>query len=231
LQSQIQPLQILLKSGQKLEKKVRTIYPGATQLPPRKALSNLQKFKINGQYFLFVGTLEPRKNLENLLQAYSALQPAQRYQFKLVIAGAKGWGKGNIVEVVNRLNLQESVIITGYISEQDLSTLYAHARFLAMPSLYEGFGFPIIESMSLGVPVLTSNSSSMPEVAGDAALLVNPYDINSLSDGITSLLFNDDLHQRLASKAIENANRFTWYSSAKKMNQIFLETYDENHHV
>jgi len=125
-------------------------------------------------YVLFVGTLEPRKNLRRLLGAWAGLPAALRQSHQLVIAGGKGWGGVDVPQLVQALGLGDTALVLGYVSDAQLAGLYAHARFLAMPSLYEGFGLPLVESMAHGVPVLTANCSAMPEVAGDAGVLVNP---------------------------------------------------------
>lgn len=197
--------------------KTTTVYPGIAALPPPQPKTALKKFGLTGTYFLFVGTLEPRKNLAGLLHAYYSLPAAKRDFAKLVIAGSKGWGKTNVRELIGTLGLQDNVIITGYATDQDLATLYAHARFLAMPSLYEGFGLPLVEAMAFGTPVLTSNISSMPEVAGNAGILVDPRCHESIMHGMASLLFDDGLHHRMGANAVTNAGRFSWDDSAEKV--------------
>ena len=165
--------------------RLRVVHLGISALaaPDRQIL---QEFRIDRPYVLFVGTLEPRKNLRRLLQAFARLPEAVRAGNLLVIAGGRGWGKENVEALVEQLGLQDCVRQTGYVSDAGLSALYAQARCLAMPSLYEGFGLPLLEAMSFGVPVLTSSSSSLPEVAGDAGLLVDPLDVDSISRGLAS---------------------------------------------
>ena len=167
--------------------------------------------------------MEPRKNLQRLLQAYAALNANVRDHARLVIAGGKGWGGVDIASMVRAMHLEGQVVYTGYVNEMQLATLYAHARFLAMPSLYEGFGLPLVEAMSFGVPVLTSNRSSLPEVAGDAGVLVDPFDVHSIAEGLFSLLCDNVYRDHLASRAIPNAKRFTWQNAARDMWAVFEE--------
>lgn len=187
---------------------------------------SLEKQGINQPYFLFVGTLEPRKNLSRLLTAYSYLAAPLRERAMLVIAGGKGWGGVDIKDMVADLGLERHVHILGYIDESALATLYANALFLTMPSLYEGFGLPIVEAMAYGVPVLTSNNSSMPEVAGNAGLLIDPLDTQSIKNGLEKMIGNDELRKGLAMNARENATRFNWNTAADKLLSVFEKAID-----
>lgn len=203
--------------------RVRVVHLGATSLPQPKGIEVLDAFEIDRPYFLFVGTLEPRKNLRRLLEAYASLDPIVRKQTLLVIAGGKGWGNEDMVSLVHSLDLTDSVRLMGYVNEEQLATLYAHARFLAMPSLYEGFGLPLVEAMSFGVPVLTSSCSSLPEVAGDAGMLVDPYNTNSIATGLLQMLKDDEFRNELAARSRLNASRFSWEKAAKETMAIFHE--------
>jgi len=203
--------------------KTQVVYLGATQFPTPKAFDSLLDFGINRPYFLFVGTLEPRKNLRRLLQAYATLDSILRGSNLLVIAGGKGWGNQNLASLVRELNLEDSVRLTGYVNEETLATLYQHALFLSMPSLYEGFGLPLVEAMSFGTPVLTSSCSSLPEVAGDAGILVDPYNISSISSGLQQMLQDDAIRSKFALQAKANAVRFNWEKTARETMGIFYE--------
>lgn len=203
--------------------RVRVVHLGATSLPQPKGIEVLDALGIDRPYFLFVGTLEPRKNLRRLLEAYASLDPIVRKQTLLVIAGGKGWGNEDMVSLVHSLDLTDSVRLVGYVNEEQLATLYAHARFLAMPSLYEGFGLPLVEAMSFGVPVLTSSCSSLPEVAGDAGMLVDPYNTNSIATGLLQMLKDDEFRNELAARSRLNASRFSWEKAAKETMAIFHE--------
>jgi glycosyltransferase involved in cell wall biosynthesis len=158
-----------------------------------------------------------------LLKAYASLSHKLRRDYLLVIAGPQGWGGLDVRTEAVRLGIFESIKVTGYVSEDVLSTLYYHAEFLAFPSLYEGFGLPIVEAMAAGTPVLTSNVSSMPEVAGDAALLVDPFDEESIADGLKTLLTLESEALRLASRARANAARFSWQIAARELHDVLAE--------
>lgn len=203
--------------------RVRVVHLGATSFTEPKGIEALNALGIDHPYFLFVGTLEPRKNLRRLLEAYASLDPIVRKQALLVIAGGKGWGNEDMVSLVHSLDLTDSVRLMGYVNEEQLATLYAHAHFLAMPSLYEGFGLPLVEAMSFGVPVLTSSCSSLPEVAGDAGMLVDPYNTDSIATGLLQILKDDEFRNELAARSRLNAARFSWEKTARETMEIFHE--------
>ncbi len=203
--------------------KIRIVHLGITSLVAPSARSDLSEMGIFKPYFLFVGTLEPRKNLRRLLSAYASLPEFVRDAYSLVIAGGKGWGCIDLNAVIRSLGLEGSVILVGYVSDSQLTSLYSNARFLAMPSIYEGFGLPLLEAMSLGIPVLTSNCSSLPEVVGNAGLLVDPLDDLALAKGLLNLLMDDVLHANLASKTLPNAKRFSWDKCAAETIAVFDE--------
>jgi len=202
-------------------KKLVVIPLAATCTPSDISFKMLAEYGIYCSYFLFVGTLEPRKNLPRLLEAYALLPAEVKVQANLVIVGGKGWGDVNVADEVARLNLSEYVKLLGYVDEKLLSALYSHAEFLAMPSLYEGFGLPLLEAMAYGVPVLTANNSSMPEVAGDAGLLVDAQNIHSIEKGLRQLISNGELRGKLAGNTKANVARFSWDSSARQLVSSF----------
>ncbi len=178
------------------------------------------KYQIAGAYLLYLGTLQPRKNLVRLVQAFQQAT-ATDGSLKLVIAGRKGWLYEEIFAEVERLRLTERVIFTGYVSAGDKAALLSGATAYLFPSLYEGFGLPILEAMACGVPVLTSNSSSMPEVAGEAALLVNPHDTAAIAEGVRQLLRDADLRYNLVQQGYRQLDRFAWSTAAAQIWQIF----------
>ncbi|RUW55245.1 glycosyltransferase family 1 protein [Mesorhizobium sp. M1A.F.Ca.ET.072.01.1.1] len=204
-----------------VSKKLRVVYPGLTSLSDGAASNVLADNGIDRDYVLFVGTLEPRKNLRNLLEAYALLAKSVRKDLLLVIAGGQGWRLGDLRERIARLEIEPDVRLTGYVADGDLAALYRRARLLAMPSLYEGFGFPLIEANAVGVPALTSNVSSMPEVAGEAALLVDPTNVQEISTAMGRLALDNTLHSLLAEKARLNGLRFSWKKSASEMAAVF----------
>jgi len=203
--------------------RVKVVYPGVPALPVAQGPEALVSMGVIRPYFLFVGTLEPRKNLRRLLRAYTRVDDAIRHRYQMVIAGGKGWGGVDIHRFIRDAGLEDQVVVTGYVDDAELATLYANARFLAIPSLYEGFGLPILEAMSHGVPVLTSNSSALPEVAGDAGVLVDPFDEMSIAAGLSSLLVNERYRNELAGRAATNARRFSWQKAARDMWAVFEE--------
>jgi glycosyltransferase involved in cell wall biosynthesis len=190
------------------------------------SFDSLKKYGIDKPYFLFVGTLEPRKNLANLLSAYAGLSISNKSKAMFIIAGGKGWGRVNLKEIITQLDLTENVKILGYVDDATLATLYSNAQFLVLPSLYEGFGLPLIEAMSYGTPVLTANNSSMPEVSGNAGLLVDALDVESIANGLQEMITNNELRERLAKNAKLNASRFSWDESAKKLITVFEKAID-----
>lgn len=204
--------------------KTSVVYPGCTPLVAASDEAVLKRANITRPFVLFVGTLEPRKNLSGLLKAFTLLPDNLKSGLQLVIAGGQGWGLGNLETEILRLQITDLVRLTGFVSDAELGTLYRRAKFLAMPSLYEGFGLPIIEANSEGIPVLTSESSSMPEVGGDAALLVDPLSSRSIANGLERLLTDASLYHRLQKAAAANAARFDWEKSAMDLSAIFDQT-------
>jgi glycosyltransferase involved in cell wall biosynthesis len=203
--------------------KVRVVYPGVTIFRQESNFSSLSSFGIVRPYFLFVGTLEPRKNLRRLLQAFSRLPVESRSQVQCVIAGGRGWGGVDVKTLVKEFGLEKDVISVGFVSDSQLVTLYSNARFLAMPSIYEGFGLPILEAMSFGTPVLASQTSAMPEVVGDAGLLIDPFNVNDISANLHLLLHNDAVRSQLAEQTRKNAARFSWIKAANETMSVFKE--------
>jgi glycosyltransferase involved in cell wall biosynthesis len=181
-----------------------------------------QRYHLPAQYLLFVGTLEPRKNLTTLLHAYAMLRAERRGgDLKLVVVGRTGWLYADIFDTVNTLALDEDVIFTGFVDDEDLPSLYRGAQLLVFPSLYEGFGLPILEAMASGVPVISSNLASMPEVAGNAAILVDPHDPKAIAEGIARVLAEERLREALIQKGLARARCFTWESVAQKTLELY----------
>lgn len=168
------------------------------------------------RYFLFVGTCEPRKNLMRLLQAYAQLAPEMRQQTKLVIIGNPGWGGIDLSERVAALNLTADVRLEGKVSEAALIQWYQHAHALVMPSLYEGFGLPILEAQHFGVPVLTANVASMPEVVGAGGLCVDPTSVAAIQQGLQTLIENSEQYHIWSQAAVQNAARYSWEHTAQQ---------------
>jgi len=169
------------------------------------------KYGIEGDYLLTLGTLQPRKNLARLIKAYGRAKVAP----KLVIAGKKGWLYDNLFKQVERLSLTGRVLFPGYVADSDKPALISGATALVFPSLYEGFGFPVVEAMACGTPVVCSNTSSLQEVAGDAALLVNPTDTDDIAAAIQYVTSNAELRHTLVANGYAQAGQFTWAACAQ----------------
>ena len=175
------------------------------------------KYTITKKYILSVCTLEPRKNLETLLKAYKKMENWKEYQ--LVLVGMTGWIKSDFFKGLEDSGIYDNIIFTGYVANDDLAPLYTGAEVFVFPSLYEGFGLPVLEAMQCGCPVITSNSSSIPEVIGDAGIMVDAMDTEGLSNEMEKVLRNSTLKTQLSSKGLKRAEFFSWEKSANK----FLE--------
>ena len=182
-----------------------------------------KKYGINGSYILYLGTLEPRKNILALVKAYRAFSQDRETPPKLVIAGGKGWLFDEIFDYVKSSGMENDVIFTGYVAEEEKVPLLSGAEVFCFPSLYEGFGMPILEAMACGTPVLTSNAASMPEVGGDACEYCDPLSVDSIREGLERLLSDKERRERLSADGMERAKQFTWKESAQKLMSIFRE--------
>lgn len=179
-----------------------------------------QQFSEGKEYFVYAGSLHPRKNIARLFEAFEAFKKATHAEHKLVIAGAKGWMMQEINEGYNSMQFKNDVVFTGHLNTEDLSKVIAAAKAMVYVSLFEGFGIPIIEAMKCHVPVITSNTSSMPEVAGDAALIVNPESVIAISQAMIQLHESPDLCGELIKKGIKQQEKFTWDNTATQLWQL-----------
>ncbi|MFN8454747.1 MAG: glycosyltransferase family 1 protein [Anaerolineae bacterium] len=192
---------------------------------PQLIATAKNKYNIEGDYLLYLGTLQPRKNLLRLVEAFAQLinSGVQNYSFaslKLVIAGSKGWLYNDIFARAQALGLAGRVLFPGFVAADDKAALLSGALAYVFPSLYEGFGLPVLEAMACGTPVLTSNSSSLPEVAGEAALLVDPHDTAHIIQGLSQLLTQPDLRCRLVEQGYRQIQRFSWARAAEQVKEI-----------
>ena len=176
----------------------------------------LAKFNLRRPFALFVSTLQPRKNAERLIHAYGRLHAREDPGWDLVLAGRIGWLAEPILAAARSSPATEAIHILGYVNEEDVAVLRRQARFFCYPSLHEGFGLPVLEAQSQGVPVLTSNRSSLPEVAGDAALLVDPEDVDEIAQAMLRLSRDEELRAELVAKGHENVKRFSWEKAARE---------------
>lgn len=179
------------------------------------------KFNIDQDYFLYLGTLEPRKNIERLIDAYAALHKRDTLIPKLVIAGKNGWNYDNVFKKVNDYKINENVIFTGYIKAEEAVTLLKGALAFVFPSIYEGFGMPPLEAMACGVPIITSNVSSLPEVVQDAGYLIDPFSAEDLSEAMFEIINNSEKRERLIEKGLKRAKEFTWKGSAELLRSVY----------
>jgi len=175
------------------------------------------------KYILFVGNLEPRKNVEGLLDAFALLKKKMKIIYTLALVGQKAWGWNNIQKKIDKLQLGSSAVTTNYIPLDDLVAVYNGAKIFVHPSFYEGFGFPILEAMACGIPVITSNSSSLPEVVGNAGITVDPQDIKKLSLSMLELLENEKMQIFYTKKSLKRVHQFSWKKSAEKVLRVYEE--------
>ncbi len=207
--------------------KVSVIYeaanPGFRPLPLEPTRTAIAaQYGIPERFALFVGTIEPRKNLAGLLQAFQYLR--QKYDVPglgLVVAGGQGWLYEETLELVKTLKLEDVTFFLGRVPDEDLQKLYVAARCLVHPALYEGFGLPPLEAMACGTPTIVSNVSSLPEVVGDAGLLVDPRNPKEMAIAIHRLVTDDALHAELRDKGLQRAQTFSWEKAARKTLDVY----------
>ncbi|MBU1998424.1 MAG: glycosyltransferase family 1 protein [Candidatus Omnitrophota bacterium] len=212
------------------QNKIRLIYPGASEdllrepsLSQEEKKSLKLKFGITSPFLLYVGTLEPRKNLENLIRAFQIVKDNSDDLYQLVLAGMRGWGYDGIFKLVDEFNLKKSVIFTDYVSRPELKALYELADMFVYPSFYEGVGLPILEAFLFGLPVVTSKSSSLSEIAGDAAITADPFKFEEIAESILRIIKDSKFKNELKQKGKKRLRDFTWKSAAEKT----LETFNE----
>lgn len=207
--------------------RIHVVYAGVTPefrlLPEELVQKTVVKWQLAPQsYILHVGTIEPRKNLVRLIEAYEVVWRKRPLTTpKLVLAGAAGWFFKEVFATIEKLGLEEQVIYVGRVDDADLPALYNGALFLAYPSLYEGFGMPPLEAMACGIPVLTSNGSSLPEVVGEAGVYVEPEDVESIAAGLLLLVEDASLRQELANRGLERAKLFNWQRAAAETTAVY----------
>ena len=209
--------------------KITVIYGGLASRfePMRDALRLAEvrcRYGLREPYILFVGNLEPRKNLVRLIEAFGRLKARESIPHQLVLAGKRGWLFRPIFETVEQLGLNREVIFTGYVPPEDLPALYGMADLFTFPSLYEGFGLPVLEAMACGTPVVTAPTGSIPEVAGDAAWYVDPWDVEALTEGLARVLKDFETRSKLVARGVLQAKRFSWTKTAEATLQIYLKT-------
>ncbi|MBW3537875.1 glycosyltransferase family 4 protein [Candidatus Parcubacteria bacterium] len=177
------------------------------------------KFGLSDKYVLYTGTLEPRKNIVGLLNAYAALPKLLQEGYALVLAGGKGWMDREILRRLKELE-DLNIFLTGYVPDEDLPALYSGASVFVYPSFYEGFGMPPLEAMACGVPVITSDNSSLPEVVGDAGIMIKAEDTKAITAAMERVLTHPKLAVGMRRKGLEQAKKFTWEGSARKLLKV-----------
>ena len=182
-----------------------------------------QRLGIERPYVLAVGSLEPRKNLIGLIDGMSHLPTEQRGQLSLVVAGPPGWRNDQIHDRLRRADGELSICQVGCVSRDDLNVLYSFAEVFVYPSLSEGFGFPVVEAMACGAPVVTSDSSSLPEVAGTAALLVDPTNPEAIGDAISRVVSDDATREDLRARSLARAQEFSWQRTAARTVALYRQ--------
>lgn len=219
----------IIKSYNVSEDKISVVYPGikseaqnpnsVTNSKVKMQSSKLlkEKFDIDKDYILFVGTLQPRKNISKLIEAFSMIK---NKDIKLVIVGKKGWMFEDILSAPIKYEVSDRVKFLENVSEDDLPGFYKNAECFVLPSLYEGFGLPILEAMQYGCPVLTSNVSSLPEAGGDAAVYFDPQNVSDIKEKIEKVISDEKKRQEMIKKGYEQVKKFSWEKSARQTLEV-----------
>ncbi|MBC8419154.1 MAG: glycosyltransferase family 4 protein [Desulfobacterales bacterium] len=204
-------------------KRIGVVPLGSRSFPEQTAGTQIDDLKglQAKEFWLVVGTLEPRKNLRRLLQAFSDYVRQTNDPYPLALAGGKGWLEEDLEEFIRGLGVSNHVHILGYVSDQELAWLYRNCLCFVYPSLYEGFGLPVLEAMGQGAAVITSNTTSLPEVAGDAAHYIDPLDVHDIAEAFLKLGSDGAYREALRKKAVMQAEKFSWEKSAKQVLDIY----------
>jgi glycosyltransferase involved in cell wall biosynthesis len=192
-------------------------------IDPEQVVNVRMKFKLPANFILYIGTIEPRKNIARLIKAF-ALIASNHPEVLLVIAGMKGWGTEDLFESVRNLKIESRVRFIGFVPEDEKASLLSGAKIFIYPSIYEGFGIPVLEALACGIPTITSNTSALPEVAGEAALLVDPTSVSEISNAMEQLLMDTGLRAKLHKESLRQAAQFTWLKTADLTLKIYKQT-------
>ena len=212
----------LMKLYKVPEKKIRVIYEGIGNHVTRNSKHETQDEKLQELYLLFIGRLEERKNIVGIIDAFELLKEKYNLPHKLILAGKFGYGESHIKYKIANSKYKEDIILAGYVSDEEKWELLKNADVFLFPTFYEGFGLPILEAQSVGTPVITSNISSMPEVAGGSAVLVNPKDINEIASTVYKLISDESYKNDIIEKGLENVKRFSWNKCAREVAEAIL---------
>jgi glycosyltransferase involved in cell wall biosynthesis len=207
------------------DEKITVTYLSADSSLQRASMEEIEatkaRYNLPNQYLLYVGTLEPRKNIPYMLEAYSIAKRKYQIPHKLVIVGKKGWKYESIFQTIEKNKLENDIIFTGYVKDEDLPAIYSGASVFLFPSIYEGFGLPVLEAMKCGVPVITTNVSSLPEVAGDAGILIPLDDVGYFADQIFELVNDDDKWKHYSQLSLTRAGQFSWDRTAQETIDVY----------
>ncbi len=204
------------------EKNIHVVYLSCNEakLYPEKNTEILSSLGINGDYILFLAAIEPKKNVERIIKAFNHIAGKNK-SLQLVLAGNNTNITGSIKNAIAECVYKDRIILTGYVSEDEKRVLYSSALFLAFPSLCEGFGLPVLEAMRCGCPVITSSTTSLPEVAGDAGILVDPLDIDQITDAFERTLLSNELREQMRIKGLKQSEKFSWNETAGTVEKVF----------
>lgn len=222
----------IINTYHKQSKDIKVIYEGVDYArfgrikSSKLKIQSLKKYGITGEYILFVGTVQPRKNLVRLIKAFSLLAP-DFPELKLVIAGKLGWLFEPILNAPKKYKIKDKVVFAGRIKDEDLPALYQKAQLFVFPSLTEGFGLPVLEAQAAGVPVIAAKKGALPEVAGEGALFIDPYKTQDLTRKMRKALTEKKLRAELVRKGRENARKFSWEKAAHNTLNYILEASGE----
>jgi glycosyltransferase involved in cell wall biosynthesis len=192
-------------------------------MPPEQTSTTRKKFGVGDEFLLYVGTIEPRKNLLTLVRAFVEMLRGSAQRPQLVIAGKKGWLSDDLYAYIKDSDAATRILFTGYVTDEELCALYSSCRAFVYPSLYEGFGLPPLEAMACGAPVIASDIGSIREVVRDAALLIDPLDVDVLARSIVRLLEDDGERQHLSSAGLKRAAGFSWERTARSLREVYEE--------
>lgn len=182
-----------------------------------------KRYSMPDKYILYVGTIQPRKNISTLIKAYSSLAKIGRIKHKLVITGRKGWLYDPLFELIKDEEMEERIVFTGFVPDEELPYIYNGADLFVYLSLFEGFGIPPLEAMACGIPVICSNTTSLPEVVGDAGMLVAPTDQKAVEEAILKVLENADLRADMREKGLIQAKKFSWERTARETLEVYRD--------
>ncbi|HLF17956.1 MAG TPA: glycosyltransferase family 1 protein [Candidatus Omnitrophota bacterium] len=214
--------------------RISVVYPGINkdifyqmgEEEKPQARHALKALGVEGPFILFVGTIEGRKNLKNLLKGFALLKQRGNYSGKLVVCGMAGWKNEDLSRTIDELNLRNELLLPGFLKDEELRYLYNSADCFVFPSFYEGFGYPIVEAFSCGCPVVTSNAASCPEVGGDAAVTVDPQNPEEIATAIRPLLEDSALRMKLIERGLQRAEGFDYLKTARNTLKVYEEVYE-----